>query len=400
MELAIPSTCKSPFDHGTDVDIEFTLLPMGWPLSSVDGLSHVYTNFCPQTPNSERSTSPFPTLFDFQSSFTSSVDALPFDPSPISCVASIYFPMASTAGHMSDFAHFSIPVTPTRPKYDSQYCPLGGSASQEYPPQPTGRGLAITQFNTHTNPGEPSVLVQCEHLSDTTSNCIAPNNPTDVKLQSPVQFPPLCPSTEQQDGVEPAVPTTPLLRTRTQTSMDEVRHKTTILQQQVQQCHSPKKRARVRKDTGRRTVTTVDGSFPIDSIELASTFKCPVEGCDKMYRRSEHMKRHIQRLVFFPLCVPLFLSRPLPPLFRHGLTLRLSVHGHARYSCDWCKHTTNRWDNLKAHIKLHGTQREQPGSKPRVQFAAGAVLQYEEIMKNESRRGHGAKQKKRASPSS
>ncbi|KAL2155572.1 hypothetical protein VTH82DRAFT_314 [Thermothelomyces myriococcoides] len=267
--------------------------------------------------------------------------------------------MASTAGHMSDFAHFSIPVTPTRPKYDSQYCPLGGSASQEYPPQPTGRGLAITQFNTHTNPGEPSVLVQCEHLSDTTSNCIAPNNPTDVKLQSPVQFPPLCPSTEQQDGVEPAVPTTPLLRTRTQTSMDEVRHKTTILQQQVQQCHSPKKRARVRKDTGRRTVTTVDGSFPIDSIELASTFKCPVEGCDKMYRRSEHMKRHIQ-----------------------------SVHGHARYSCDWCKHTTNRWDNLKAHIKLHGTQREQPGSKPRVQFAAGAVLQYEEIMKNESRRGH------------
>ncbi|KAL2159780.1 hypothetical protein VTH06DRAFT_1913 [Thermothelomyces fergusii] len=224
-----------------------------------------------------------------------------------------------------------------------------------------GCGLAITQLGTQQHPGGSSVWVQYEHLCDTTSDWMVPNSPVEFDLQSPIQFTRSCPSVRQQDGAGPTAPTTPSPRTRGREWMDEVRDKTAALQQRMQQCPSPKARARTRKETRRRTVTTADGSFAVDSVELANTFRCPIEGCDKMYRRSEHMKRHIQ-----------------------------SVHGQTRYSCDWCKHTTNRWDNLKAHIRLHGIQREHPGSgpKPRVQFAAGAVLQYEEIMKNESRRGH------------
>ncbi|AEO61355.1 hypothetical protein MYCTH_57823 [Thermothelomyces thermophilus ATCC 42464] len=361
MELTRPSICKNPFDRGSDANIEFTGFPTEWPLGSVDDSSHTFSSFSPHTPSSGRSTPPCSSSLDFNySSFASSIDTVPFDLSPISCVTSIYLPMTPKAGPISDFTRPSIPITPIWPKYDSQNHPLSERTAQVYFSQTMDCGLAITQLSTHPHLGGSSVLVQYERLSGTTtSNWMVPDSPVNFEPHSPTQFAVSGPSMEQQDGAEPTAPRTPSMKARRRALTDEVRHKTTVLQQQMQQCPSPKTRTRAKKETRCRTVMMADGSFALDSVELASTFKCPIEGCGKMYRRSEHMKRHIQRL-----------------------------------------HTTNRWDNLKAHIRLHGIQREHPGSKPRVQFAAGAVLQYEEIMKNESRRGDGTKHKKRTSSDS
>jgi hypothetical protein len=53
-------------------------------------------------------------------------------------------------------------------------------------------------------------------------------------------------------------------------------------------------------------------------------------------------------------------------------------------------------DNFEAHLKLHTMMRPRSGGKRKVRFYPGAVLQYQEIMKNnESRRRRNTKLKKR-----
>ncbi|ORY87588.1 hypothetical protein BCR37DRAFT_331686, partial [Protomyces lactucae-debilis] len=54
-------------------------------------------------------------------------------------------------------------------------------------------------------------------------------------------------------------------------------------------------------------------------------FQCDVKGCEKRFRRSEHLKRHIR-----------------------------SLHtGEKPYPCSTCGKTFSRTDNLTQHMRVH-----------------------------------------------
>ncbi|KAK4248593.1 hypothetical protein C7999DRAFT_40217 [Corynascus novoguineensis] len=349
--------CSLSFEVETDADFQFDGLPMVWQSGRVSGSFHASSSLGSHMPTSSRSTPPFSASFDFSSSFPSSNDTVPFYLNPPSCATSNYFPMTPETGHVSGLDYPVFLATPSRSQFDNQTHPFTECAAQLVPSQAMDFSFAINRLDPHPHSTRPAVLAQYDHVPDPVSNWRYLDSPIRSKLHSPksVDGPSRSIKTEPQKEIES--PTTPSIRANTQALMDGVRHRAIVLQQQMQQCSSLKKPAWTTKGKRRRTVVMGDDSFALDSVELASSFKCPIKDCGKVYRR-------------------------------------------IRFSCDWCKHTTNRWDNLKAHIRLHGTQREYPRTKPRVHFAAGAVLQYEEIMRNEGRRGHGAENQKRPNPDS
>ncbi|EXA29401.1 hypothetical protein FOVG_19116 [Fusarium oxysporum f. sp. pisi HDV247] len=94
-------------------------------------------------------------------------------------------------------------------------------------------------------------------------------------------------------------------------------------------------------------------SVPVDPVWSS----CDYPGCDKAYRRKEHLKRHKQ--IF------------------HG-------EGPNRFSCEFCgKDQFNRRDNLNNHRKLHA----RPNNRNRgVEFVADAVLVIEQEKRSRRRR--------------
>lgn len=130
----------------------------------------------------------------------------------------------------------------------------------------------------------PSITTQFARMSDGTQ-CANPDSPISFNHQS------LAGITSQENQAALSMPPA---SERKRAVMGEARDRTTALRY-TQQCSSPNPRPRVKRERKARAVVTEDGgSFARDSVEPASTFKCPIKGCEvKPYRRNEHMQRHI-----------------------------------------------------------------------------------------------------------
>ena len=320
MDLTDLPMLNIPLNFGNDGDFDFNGLPTGWSSGSISGSSYASSSFGPHTPTSGRSSPPFSTSFDFGSSFASSVDTVPFDLTPPSSATSTYFPMTPKTGPVSDFVYPGFPATPSRGQLDFSGLPLSSCATQLTPSQTMDMdcSFAINQLGLYPQLATPSPSAQYDHLSSAASHWMYPDSPIRFEQLSPTRLTGAAQlvkqgpqSVKQEPQESPMTPMTPSTPTRKRALMDEARNRTTALQQQVRQCSPSPTRPRIKREKKRRTFRMGDGSFAADNIEPASSYKCPVEGCSKRYRRSEHMKRHVHRYV---------LQHTQLLLSRHGLT--------------------------------------------------------------------------------
>ncbi|KAJ4321811.1 hypothetical protein N0V84_005106 [Fusarium piperis] len=128
-----------------------------------------------------------------------------------------------------------------------------------------------------------------------------------------------------------------------QMMVDEIQHKTDELQNAQTQ--------RTRKQSVK------PDSVPMDPAWMS----CDYAGCNKAFRRKEHLKRHKQSF--------------------HG-------EGPNRFSCEFCgKGQFNRRDNLNNHRKLHARRNSHNRG---VEFVADAVM----VMEQERRRRAVTKRRK------
>jgi hypothetical protein len=249
---------------------------------------------------SDRSSPPFSTSFDFGFSFASSVDTVPFALSPPSSATSTYFPMTPKTGPVSDFVYPGFPVTPSRGPLDFSGFPLSSCATQLTPSQTMDCSFSVNQLSLYPQLATPSPSAQYDHLSGAASHWMSPDSPISFEQLSPTRLTGAAQlvkqeprSVKQEPRENPMTPMTPSTPARKRALVDEARNLTTALQRQMRQCSPSPTRPRVKREKKRRTVRMGDGSFTADSVEPASSHKCPIEGCSKRYRRSEHMKRHV-----------------------------------------------------------------------------------------------------------
>ncbi|KAK3298017.1 uncharacterized protein B0H64DRAFT_136209 [Chaetomium fimeti] len=370
MELTEAPVLNLSLDFGNDADFDFNSLGAGWPSGSVSGSSCASSSFGPHTPTSGRSTPHYSASFDFSSSFASSTGVVPFDPSPPSSATSTYFPMTPKSSNVSNFVYPVFPATPSRGQLVFSCDPLSSYTAQLTPSQNMDCSFPMNHVDSHSYLAASSALGQYDHLPNGVSHWTYPDSPISFDQHSPAGAAQSVQSIKQEFDEDMMTPMTPSVATKKRVLMDETRHRAMALQQQMQQCSPSKSRTRAKRAKKRRTGAAGDDNFSMDAVEPATKCKCPVEGCDKRYRRSEHMKRHIQSVH----------EMSVEKLFR----------------CDWCPHTSNRLDNLTAHIKLHWAPREHPGSKPRVKYCPAARLQWEKMVQNQRRGGGGAKPKTRS----
>ncbi|EAQ86981.1 hypothetical protein CHGG_08234 [Chaetomium globosum CBS 148.51] len=353
MEFTEAPVLNISLDFGNDAEFEFNNLGAGWPLGSASGSSCASSSFGPHTPTSGRSSPHYSGSFDFGSSFASSTGVVPFDHSPPSSATSTYFPMTPKTSNVSSFVYPVFPTTPSRGQLVFSCDPLSSYAVQLTPSQNMDCSFPVNHLDSHPYMDAPPALGRYDHLSMGASHWAYPDSPISFDQQhSPVGVAQPVQSIKQEfdeDTKTPMTPMTPSITAKKRVLMDQTRHKTMALQQQMQQFSPSRTRTRAKRGKKCGTAAVGDDNFSMGAVEPATKCECPVEGCDKQYRRSEHMKRHIQRM-----------------------------------------------DNLTTHIKLHWAPREHPGSKPRVKYCPAAKLQWEKMVQNQRRGGGGARRKARA----
>jgi hypothetical protein len=294
MELTETPVLNLSLDFGNDADFDFNSLGAGWPSGSVSGSSCASSSFGPHTPTSGRSTPHYSASFDFGSSFAPSTGIVPFDPTPPP-VTSTYFPMTPKSSNVSNFVYPVFPTTPSRGQLVFSSGPLSSYTTQLSPSQNMDCGFPMNHLDPHSYLAAPSVLGQYDHLPNGTSHWTYPDSPISFDQYSPAEAAQPVQSIKQEFEEDMMTPITPSITTKKRALMDETRHRTMALQQQMQQCSPSRTRTRAKRGKKRRTGAAGDDNFSMDAVEPATKCKCPVEGCDKRYRRSEHMKRHIQR---------------------------------------------------------------------------------------------------------
>ena len=287
------------YDFVEDAGFDFNTLPARCPSGSISGSSYAPSTFAPHTPTSGRSTPPFSTSFDFGSSFASSVDSDPFGLTPPSSATSIYFPMTPNAGNMvSDFVNPLFPVTPSRGQFEFSSHPLSSCAPQLTPSQNMDYHFLINQLGSVPVLSTPSTMAQFNRCSDAASHWTYPDSPISFDLHSSQRE--LAGSFQsikqepENDRITSAASSQTTARRRA--LMGEARRRTTVLQQEIQKGSPPPKRTtRIKREKKAGAVMPEDDhSYAVDSIEPASAYKCLAEGCSKVYRRNEHMKRHMK----------------------------------------------------------------------------------------------------------
>ncbi|EXK79709.1 hypothetical protein FOQG_15734 [Fusarium oxysporum f. sp. raphani 54005] len=135
-------------------------------------------------------------------------------------------------------------------------------------------------------------------------------------------------------------------------SPNRMRAQRKVMVHEIQQKSAELQRAQIRSSRKR---SIKPDSAQVDVVRRAMC-KCDYPGCDKAFRRNEHLKRHKQTF--------------------HG-------EGPNRFSCEFCgKDQFNRQDNLNNHRKLHA----RPNSRNRgVEFipAAVPVIEQEERIRKQ-----------------
>ncbi|EWY79471.1 hypothetical protein FOYG_17376 [Fusarium oxysporum NRRL 32931] len=135
-------------------------------------------------------------------------------------------------------------------------------------------------------------------------------------------------------------------------SPDRMLAQTKLMVHGIQQKSAELQRAQIQSSRKR----SVNPDSAQDGVREAMC-KCDYDGCDKAFRRNEHLKRHKQTF--------------------HG-------EGPNRFSCEFCrKDQFNRQDNLNNHRKLHA----RPNSRSRgVKFIPTAVPVIEQEERSRKRR--------------
>lgn len=304
MEFPGFQVCNIHLSYRDDVDSDLDPLPAGYSTASISGSSYASSSFGPHTPTSDRSTPIRSNSMDFGSSFTSSfassVDAVPFDLTPPSSATTPYFPSLMGPADPSEVVCAAFPFTPSRSQLNFPGHSLGNCGAQPTPSQTIDFGLFMSGLGPH-----PDGLPQMGEPSNTSSLSLADSSPVSFEERDPmIKFEP--DRSEQRSpsrlanavrgfalGNEENMATPMMLSAaeRRRVKMEEARLKTTALQE-IQQGLQPTVQPRSRVFKQDRTLEARGAS----GLAAASNkFKCPHEGC-KMgpYRRSEHLKRHLQ----------------------------------------------------------------------------------------------------------
>lgn len=271
-------------EFASDPDFDFNGPPLGWPSGSVSGSSYTSSSFGPHTPNSGRSTPHFSNSFDYGSSFAS-VEPISYDAAaPPSPTMPTYFHPNNKDGRVSDII---FPAC-TAPSPWGGVNMLGqsftGCSSQIMPPQPIMEfSFPSHQMASHHYMPSPPALSQQQHnISHGPTHWTYPDSPISFGQQSPITRPVEAMRTSKRESQEqPMTPRSP--------SVAETKR---VPETQYKASTKPK------RDRKRRVAAEVGGDedeLAVDAVEPASTFQCPIEGCNNRYRRTEHMKRHIQR---------------------------------------------------------------------------------------------------------
>ncbi len=289
------------YDFVDDAGFDFNALPAGCPSGSTSGSSYASSSFGPHTPTSGQSTPPFSTSFDFgSSSFASSVDSDQFGLTPPSSATSTYFPMTPVAESVvSDFVNPVFPVTPSRGQFEFPSHPLSSCGPQLTPPQNMDCNFLINQLGPLPVLSTPSAIAQINRFSDVASHWAYPDSPISFELHHSTaalagSFQPIKQEPDEDRMASSILSSHTTARRRA--LLSEARRRTTVLQQEVQK-GSPniKRTTRIKREKkARAVVPEEDHSYGVDSIEAASAFKCLAEGCPRVYRRNEHMKRHMK----------------------------------------------------------------------------------------------------------
>ncbi|KAI0970713.1 hypothetical protein F4678DRAFT_461846 [Xylaria arbuscula] len=130
--------------------------------------------------------------------------------------------------------------------------------------------------------------------------------------------------------------------------------------------HKVQTRARVTKRSKMPMVMVENKNTDIPGIIPAILYepgkhKCTHPGCDKLFRRQEHLKRHL-----------------------------VTVHSDHWIVCKLCQGTFNREDNYRVHLKLHTKK------SGRTKYYPESIPLYDEVMRNTKQRRRTKKEETRA----
>jgi hypothetical protein len=298
------------------------------------------SSYGPRTPASGRSTPHFMTGFDLNSSFSSTTtDGFNFVE---------LTPSSNKSGHL--------PMTPTTPMSEGMVdmCSSGLSGTPRGGEQHDGHGLppsftmgpflddahaamsfhndysmTTDDFGIHPLVSGPSVPTPFGHISNPHfAQWTYPESPIRFDIDSPnrrthtvqrlkrepgdnesLPSTPSRTSSVHDDPFTPTPPSTPdsVVSGKRLHMMNQARHRTTVLQRQVHQAAAAGPSClgrRVKKESIPGLIDEAEGTSAF-TVERAAKFKCPLEGCSRMFRRKEHWKRHINTYVF--------LFHPLTP---------------------------------------------------------------------------------------
>ncbi|KAK3344347.1 hypothetical protein B0T25DRAFT_573295 [Lasiosphaeria hispida] len=333
LKLITMGTTGLEFDDGQGFGFDSQAL--GFPPSSAHSFSSASSSG-PYTPTSGRSTPRNADSVDFSSSFASSVDPFSFDLTPPSSASiSTFFPVEWKTGDACDFFQTGLPITPSRSHMELSGLPYNNYDNQYTPAQPFDLYPFANGLGPSPLPPTPVQVVQVKQEWDQWSNW-------DHVQESPISF-------EELGGFEKHGMTDLVGAVGRRLFTDTVKEKTTALQR-VQNDSSLRARKRARPEKLM--------NVPFKKEGKNENF-CHYPGCDRKYKKKEHLKRHVD-----------------------------SAHKEAKHECSFCGRIFNRTDNRKQHLLLHSVDRKSG----RVRFEEGAAEKLEAEMKQtKPRRGTKAK---------
>lgn len=265
MRLDIP-------DLGMMDESDFESLHMTYPSSSSNSFSSASSSFGVFTPTSGRSISPHsnPESLDFANSFRSTADAFSYGLTPPSSAVSPYF--------QTDFGLYPspAPVTPSRSHEftDNLLCNYG----QQAPSQVSN----FFPFGAELGPSPmPSTPLQGPQFGQGWD----PYAPSWPQTDSPIDF-----GANGEDGPYPSFPA-PVHPGR-RLFDDSAKKKATALRK-AQLLGSRKTTGGVRKRTKPSTPPTKALANGLEvAVAECNKVKCDWDGCDRLFKRKEHMVRH------------------------------------------------------------------------------------------------------------
>ncbi|KAL2265169.1 hypothetical protein VTJ83DRAFT_6269 [Remersonia thermophila] len=353
--------------NSADYDFDFLL--------SAGGTS----SWCPplRMPLSGCATPGIPGSIDFNSSFSSSTnDSFTFAQLTPSSSRSFQFPVSPTTPVSEGLVEIGcspLSGTPTRGIPEAHGLPsFDGGDFADAVQAASSRDYAVaSDFAMHPLLSGPSAPTPFGLSSTNMAHWAYPESPIQFELPSPARSVPIGQRRKHELGNDDAMPPTPSTSSshdepftpsppstpvsaasKRARMMHQARHRTTALQHHLRQDASSGLERRSKKEHCQK----LDPEGDI-MVERSASNNCEVVGCGKVFRRKEHLKRHLK-----------------------------SAHTNTSWGCEFCGHRFNRFDNYVNHIRLH-TREPRPGEKEaRVKHFPEAKALLERILRNQRKR--------------